>query len=63
MFGSLSLPGLDQVPPGRELAAVITVARRVVAADLELAGGLHQAVGDPALEHGVIVIAQARGAR
>ena len=55
VFRELCLPGPNEVPPGRELATIATIACRVVPANLKLAGGPHEAVGNPALEHRVVI--------
>ena len=55
VFRALCLPGPNKVPSGRELTTIVTVACRVVPTNLKLAGGLHEAIGNPALEYRVIV--------
>jgi len=55
MLGTLRLPGLEEVPARGEFAAVIAVSGRIGAAQLQLAGALHQAVSNPALQDGVVV--------
>lgn len=49
------VPGVDQVFSGNKFALETAGARRIIAADLELAGAFHQAVCYPALKRRVIV--------
>jgi hypothetical protein len=49
-------PGFDQMPARNELALERTRARRIVTADLELAGASGEAVADPALQDRIVVM-------